>query len=83
MYRNFGRDFTFEEMERLGTLIAGPPPVNRHALSKEFCGRIGWPKPDGVVNDMMALTMLAMHSHGLIVLPPQQGRQNQPRPIVF
>ena len=53
-------------------------------LSKAFCRRIGWFKPDGGLKDMMArVTMLDMHRDGLIVLPPKQGRQNRPKPIVF
>ena len=51
------------------------PPPNRHALSREFCRRIGWLKPDGGLKDMMArVTMLAMHKDGLIVLPTRNGR---------
>ncbi len=52
--RYYGRDFTAEEMALLRALIAGPPPLNRHALSKELCRRIGWFKPDGGLKDMMA-----------------------------
>ena len=53
-------------------------------LSKEFCRRIGWFKPDGGLKDMMArVTMLAMHKDGLITLPPPKWRQNRPGPIVF
>ena len=48
------RDFTTGEMALLRALIAGPPALNRHALSKEFCRRIGWFKPDGGLKDMMA-----------------------------
>ena len=71
-------------MALLRALIAGPPPLNRHMLSKEFCRRIGWFKPDGGLKDMMArVTMLAMHRDGLIALPAPQGRQNRPGPIVF
>ncbi len=71
-------------MALLRRLIAGPPALNRHALSKEFCRRIGWFKPDGGLKDMMArVTMLAMHSDGLIVLPPPKWRQKRPGPIVF
>ena len=82
--RYYGRDFTAEEMALLRALIAGPPALNRHRLSKAFCRRIGWFKPDGGLKDMMArVTMLAMHRDGLIVLPPKQGRQNRPKPIVF
>ena len=46
--------------------------------------RAAWFKPDGGLKDMMArVTMLDMHRDGLIVLPPKQGRQNRPKPIVF
>ena len=95
--RYYARDFTAGEMALLRALIAGPAPLNRHALSKEFCrliagpaplnrhARIGaWFKPDGGLKDMMArVTMLAMHRDALITLPARQGRQNRPGPIVF
>ena len=32
---------------------------------------------------MARVTMLDMHRDGLIILPPKQGRQNRPKPIVF
>ena len=71
-------------MALLRELIAGPPAPNRHALSREFCRRIGWYKPDGGLKDMMArVTMLAMHKDGLITLPPPKWRQNRPGPVVF
>ena len=82
--RYYGRDFTAGEMALLRALIAGPPAPTRHALSKAFCRRIGWFKPDGGLKDMMArVTMLAMHKDGLITLPPPKWRQNRPGPIVF
>ena len=82
--RYHGRDFTAGEMALLRALIAGPPAPTRHALSKAFCRRIGWFKPDGGLKDMMArVTMLAMHKDGLITLPPPKWRQNRPGPIVF
>ena len=63
--RYYGRDFSAEEMALLRTLIAGPPALSRFALSKAFCQRIGWYKPDGGLKDMMArVTMLAMHKDG-------------------
>ncbi|MDE0335213.1 MAG: hypothetical protein OXI64_09665 [Defluviicoccus sp.] len=43
--RYHGRDFTVAEMALLRELIAGPPALNRHALSKEFCRRIGGTRP--------------------------------------
>ena len=82
--RYYGRDFTAQEMALLRTLIAADPPPNRHVLSREFCRRIGWFKPDGGLKDMMArVTMLAMHKDGLIVLPPPKWPRPPRRPMVF
>ena len=82
--RYYGRGFTTGEMALLRALIAASPPPNRYALSKEFCRRIGWVKPDGGLKDMMArVTMLAMHRDGLItLLPPRWGR-GRAGPITF
>ena len=81
--RYYGRDFTADEMALLRALIAADPQPTRAALSREFCRRIGWFKPDGGLEDMMAkVTMLAMHRDAVIVLPPPKGRQGRPRPIV-
>ena len=82
--RYYGRDFTADEMALLRALIAADPPPNRHALSREFCRRIGWFKPDGGLKDMMArVTMLAMHRDGLIVLPPPKWPRPPRRPMAF
>ena len=82
--RYYGCDFTTDEMVLLRALIAADPQPTRAALSREFCRRIGWIKPDGGLKDMMArVTMLAMHRDGVIALPPPKGRRNPPRPIVF
>ena len=82
--RYYGRDFTADEMALLRALIAADPQPTRAALSREFCRRIGWLKPDGGLKDMMAkVTMLAMHRDGVIALPPPRGRQGRPKPIVF
>ena len=80
----YGRNFTTEEMALLRALIAGPPALNRFALSKEFCRRIGWTKPDGGLKDMMArVSMLAMHKDGRITLPPPRWGRNPPAPMTF
>ena len=52
--RYYGRDFTAQEMALLRALIAADPQPTRAALSREFCRRIGWFKPDGGLKDMMA-----------------------------
>ena len=82
--RYYGRRFTAEEMALLRALIAAEPPPTRNALSREFCRRIGWLKPDGGLKDMMArVTMLAMHHDGLIALPPPTQRQSRAGPMAF
>ena len=82
--RYHGRDFTAAEMALLRELIAGPPALSRHALSREFCRRIGWYKADGGLKDMMArVVMLAMHKDGLIELPPPRWRPGRPGPVVL
>ena len=82
--RYYGRDFTAEEMALLRTLIAADPQPTRAALSREFCRRIGWLKPDGGLKEMMArVTMLAMHRDGVIALPAPKGRRHRPKPIIF
>ena len=81
--RYYGRDFTEDEMALLRALIAAVPQPTRAALSREFCRRIGWLKPDGGLKDMMArVTMLAMHRDGVIALPPPRGLVVLPVPIV-
>ena len=82
--RYHGRDFGADEMALLRALIAGPPALNRHALSKEFCRRIGWFKADGGLKDMMArVVMLAMHKDGRIELPPPKWPRPPRRPATF
>ena len=47
-------DFTVGEMTLLRPLIAGPPTLIRHTLSRELCQGIGWFKPAGGLKDSMA-----------------------------
>ena len=42
------------EWTLLRALIASPPTLNRHPLSRESCRGIGWFNPDGGRKDMMA-----------------------------
>ena len=79
-----GRDFTTADMALLHTLLAIKPPLSRHALSREWCQRIGWLTPGGGLKDMSArLAMLAMQRDGLLTLPPPRRPQSRPKPIVF
>ena len=65
-------DFTAGEMTLLRALIAGPPTLNRHPLSREFCRGIGWFKPDSGLKDMMARV-----AHSLMWLPVLQLRHGR------
>ena len=79
-----GRDFTTADMALLHTLLAIKPPLSRHALSREWCQRIGWLTPGGGLKDMSArLVMLAMQRDGRLTLPPPRRPQSRPKPIVF
>ena len=82
--RYHGRDFTTDEMALLRALIAGPPPLSRVQLSREFSRRIAWYKPDGGLKEMAArVAMLRMHRDGRIVLPAPQRPRHPPRPAHF
>ena len=79
--RYHGRGFTAAEMRLLRALIAGPPARHRAKLSRVFCERIGWHRPDGRLKDMAArVAMLAMHRDGWITLPPPRRPRYPPRP---
>ena len=83
--RYYGRDFTAGEMALLRALIDDPASYSRKALSRVFCQRVGWYKPDGGLKDMMArVVMLAMHRDGIITLPPpRHAPTRRNKPIVF
>jgi len=70
MNRYCGRDFSFEELEKIRTLIANNPEFTRAKLSREVCRRLQWLKPDGKLKDMSCrVAMLLMEKDGLIRLP--------------
>ena len=80
--RYHGRNFTSEEIRALKSLIQGPPSLNRHQISREFCRLVGWYKPDGGLKDMAArVAMLRMERDGLIVLPPSQQARRARRSV--
>ena len=74
--RYCGREFTGEEMDRIGRLIA--TGVNRQNLSRMFCEEVAWRKPDGGLKEMSCkVAFLRMHRDGHIVLPaPTKSANN-------
>lgn len=70
MTRYCGRNFSFEELEKIRTLIANNPGFNRAKLSREACRMFQWLKPNGKLKDMSCrVAMLRMEKDGLIRLP--------------
>lgn len=70
MTRYCGRDFSFEELEKIRTLIANNPGFTRAKLSREVCRVFQWLKPDGKLKEMSCrVAMLRMDKDGLIRLP--------------
>lgn len=70
MIRYCGRNFPFQELEEIRTLIANNPEFTRAKLSREVCRRLQWLKPDGKLKDMSCrVAMLRMEKDGLIRLP--------------
>ena len=57
-------DFTVGEMTLLRPLIAGPPTLIRHTMSRELCQGIGWFKPAGGLKDSMAWVPMLTDRHG-------------------
>jgi len=66
--RYCGREFTGEEMDLVGRLIA--TGLNRQKLSRMFCEEVNWRKPDGGLKEMSCkVAFLKMHRDGHIILP--------------
>lgn len=70
MIRYCGRDFSFEELEKIRILITNNSEFTRAKLSREVCHMFQWLKPDGKLKDMSCrVAMLWMEKDGLIRLP--------------
>jgi len=84
MIRYCGRDFTFEELEQIRSLINHNPGFNRTRLSREVCQMFQWLKPDGKLKDMSCrVAMLRMQKDGLICLPASTRKKQPVRKIEF
>jgi hypothetical protein len=70
--RYCGREFTAEEMARIGELVATLP--TRRAIADALCDALCWRRPDGRRKDMSArVALLRMERDGLITLPPPRN----------
>ena len=65
-----GREFSEQELSWLKALIADEPDISRKEISRKFCERLRWRKPDGGLKDMScSVALLRMNRDGLISLP--------------
>jgi hypothetical protein len=70
-----GRRFTGEDMDLIRSIIA--QGVNRTHISRTFCEKAGWRKPDGGLKEMSCrVALLKMHRDGHILLPPPERPAN-------
>jgi len=76
--RYCGRLFSVEEIDWIRRLIDSKPALNRAALSRGVCQKLGWLTLDGRSKQMSCrVAMLRMQRDGLIKLPPpQKGNGN-------
>ena len=70
-----GRSFSTPDIELIRGLIAGG--LNRFHLSRVFCEKTAWRKPDGGLKEMSCrVALLKMERDGHILLPPPQRPAN-------
>jgi hypothetical protein len=75
-----GRVFSGVEIAWIRELIAGDNWLNRLALSRLVCMKLGWLRLDGRLKEMSCrVAMLRMEKDGLITLPPPQKRNGNGR----
>jgi hypothetical protein len=73
--RYVGRQFTVEDLDLIRDIIA--QGVNRTHLSRIFCEKVDWRKPDGALKEMSCrVALLRMHRDGRILLPSPQRPAN-------
>jgi hypothetical protein len=73
--RYVGREFTVENLELIRDLISRG--FNRTRLSRIFCEKTNWRKPDGACKEMSCrVALLKMHRDGHILLPPPERPAN-------
>ena len=77
--RYCGRDFTAEEIDRIGELLT-LPQIHRARLSRAVCERLNGRRDHGTLQDMSGRVALArMQADGLITLPPPRN----PKPVAY
>ena len=70
-----GRHFSTPDIELIQSLIA--QGLNRSHLSRVFCDKTGWRKPDGGLKEMSCrVVLLKMERDGHIILPPPERPAN-------
>ena len=66
-----GHSWPARQIEEIGQWVGQNPGWSRYRLSREFCTRWGWIRPNGQLADMAARSFLnKLHARALIQLPP-------------
>jgi len=77
--RYCGREFLPKEILWINRLIAEDPGVTRQELSRRFCRKVNWRKPDGGLKDMSCrVAFLKMDKNGVITLPAPKRAYAKP-----
>lgn len=77
--RYCGRPFTRQEIDWINRLIETDPKLTRQSLSRRFCRKADWRKPDGGLKDMSCrVAFLKMDKDGLIRLPAPKRAYAKP-----
>lgn len=80
MYRYCGKDWSEDDVKRIGDLIAASPEALREHISRLVCAAFEWRRPNGEFKLMSCkVAMLRMHRDGLIKLPPPRNGMRPPR----
>jgi len=75
--RYSGRDFTKEEIHWIKETVENQASLTRNKLSRLFCERFNWRKPDGGLKDMRCrVAHLRMAEDGVIELPKARKGHN-------
>jgi len=76
-----GRIFDSAQIDRIRTLIAAHPHLNRAQLARLVCAALQWHGADGRSKQMSCrVALLRMHDDGCIELPPPRNGNGNARP---
>ena len=71
-----GHHWPAQQIQEISQWVSQNPTWSRYRLSREFCTRWSWIRPNGQLADMAARSFLnKLHARALIQLPPCRRRR--------